>query len=118
MTAEALLCRQYLGWPQDDPRLVRGVQSILDRPLDWNGKDVYYWYYATQTLHHFGGDAWDTWNTDLRRVLPARQVAEGRSRGSWDPAGDAHRQDGGRLYTTCFCLYVLEVYYRHLPIYQ
>ena len=26
--------------------------------------------------------------------------------------------EGGRLYTTCLCLYMLEIYYRHLPIYQ
>ena len=29
-----------------------------------------------------------------------------------DPAG------GGRLYMTCLCVMTLEVYYRHLPLYQ
>ena len=28
MTAEALLCRQYLGWKRDDPRLVQGCGNL------------------------------------------------------------------------------------------
>ncbi len=49
MTAEGLLCRQYLGWPKDDPRLATGVNLILSRPVNWEDRDVYYWYYATQS---------------------------------------------------------------------
>jgi len=118
MTAEALLCRQYLGWPHEDPRLEAGVSEILKQPIDWSQRDVYYWYYATQVLHHMGGDAWEQWNRVLRTVLPKNQETSGRNRGSWSPLGDPHGIAGGRLYTTCFCLYMLEVYYRHLPIYQ
>jgi hypothetical protein len=32
--------------------------------------------------------------------------------------GDRWGADGGRLYVTCLSLYVLEVYYRHLPLYR
>ena len=39
-------------------------------------------------------------------------------RGSWDPQGDAWGSQGGRLYVTCMSLYMLEVYYRYLPLYQ
>ena len=31
---------------------------------------------------------------------------------------DQWGQHGGRLYTTCLSIYMLEVYYRHLPIYN
>ena len=31
--------------------------------------NIYYWYYATQTLHHFGGDQWESWNLKMRDVL-------------------------------------------------
>ena len=46
----------------------------------------------------------------------------GPDKGSWDPKGKspdawAVRDQGGRLYVTCLSLYMLEVYYRHLPIY-
>ena len=118
MTAEALLCRQYRGWERDDPRMLKGAQYILSEPLDWSQKDVYSWYYATQMLHHLGGSEWERWNDRMRDVIPKQQEATGRDRGSWNPEGDAHASAGGRLYTTCFCLYLLEVYYRHMPIYR
>jgi hypothetical protein len=119
VTAEALLCRQYLGWPQDDPRLVQGVELLLaENRLDFaNAKDVYAWYYITQVTHHLEGDPWRRWNDSLREVLPAEQVRSGRERGSWDPALDRWGHVGGRLYVTSLCTYMLEVYYRHLPLY-
>lgn len=118
MTAEALLCRQYLGWAQTDPRLRIGVDWLLENLIDYNMQDVYYWYYATQVLHHMGGRDWDAWNKVMRQVVPANQVKEGKERGSWDPHNDRWGHHGGRLYTTCFSCYLLEVYYRHLPIYK
>ncbi len=118
MTAEALLCRQYLGWRQDDPRLIGGTEFLLQRLPDWKSRDVYYWYYATQVTHHMEGAYWDRWNRVMRELLPAKQIKEGQERGSWDPRGDRYGGAGGRLYVTCMSLYMLEVYYRYLPIYQ
>jgi hypothetical protein len=118
MTAEALLCRQYLGWDHDDPRLRTGVEYLLQDPVDYDDENVYYWYYATQVLHHMGGDDWDAWNNVMRELVPRRQVKDGKERGSWDPGGDRWGHHGGRLYTTCLSLFMLEVYYRHLPIYK
>ena len=80
-------------------------------------RDVYYWYYATQTLHHLDGDVWDNWNRVMRQLLPEDQTKEGAERGSWSPISDRWGPHGGRLYVTCLSLYMLEVYYRHLPIY-
>jgi hypothetical protein len=118
LTAEGLLCRQYLGWPRDDPRLAAGVEYLLANLPAWNNRNVYYWYYATQVLHHMEGQAWQTWNAEMRQLLPAHQEKRGRERGSWDPRGDRWGDAGGRLYVTCLSLYVLEVYYRHLPLYR
>jgi hypothetical protein len=118
MTAEALLCRQYLGWDRTEPRLQAGVSKFLKNPIRWNEPRFYYWYYATQVLHHVGGDPWFEWNRHLREEIPAAQVKAGKERGSWGPAGDQYGYQGGRLYATCFCTYMLEVYYRHLPIYR
>ncbi len=118
MTAEALLCRQYLGWQRDDPRLLTGVNLILAHPMNWNDRDVYYWYYATQVLHHLEGDAWEQWNQRMRELLPEHQTSSGPERGSWSPMGDRWGDHAGRLYVTCLSLYMLEVYYRHLPIYS
>ena len=43
---------------------------------------------------------------------------EGKEAGSWAPdMADSFEVHGGRLYVTCLSIYMLEVYYRHLPIY-
>jgi hypothetical protein len=41
----------------------------------------------------------------------------GHMSGSWDVA-DYHGDAGGRMYMTCLCVMTLEVYYRHLPLYD
>ena len=123
MTAEALLMRQYLGWRRDDPRLASGVRWITSPENLVNfkrGRDVYFWYYATQVAHHFGGEPWKQWNAVMRQALPERQVPRGRESGSWNPhnpTADQWASSGGRLYVTCLSICMLEVYYRHLPIY-
>jgi hypothetical protein len=122
MTAEGLLCRQYLGWPRNDKRLNRGVDVLVKNlPSSDEGKThVYYWYYAAQVCHHMEGDPWRKWNYAMREALPALQIREGKERGSWDPTMDETTgvNGGGRLFVTCLATYSLEVYYRHLPIYQ
>jgi hypothetical protein len=118
LTAEGLLCRQYLGWPRDDPRLGAGVEYLVANLPEWNDRNVYYWYYATQVLHHMEGKPWQAWNEQMRKILPEHQITRGRERGSWDPRGDRWGDAGGRLYVTCLSIYTLEVYYRHLPLYR
>jgi len=118
MTAEGLLCRQYLGWWRDDERLQDGAAYLLEHPINWSEKNVYYWYYATQVCHHMEGEYWKEWNAIMRQMLPTKQKRLGADRGSWDPDGDQWGRHGGRLFQTCLSAYMLEVYYRHLPIYQ
>lgn len=118
MTAEGLLCRQYLGWARDRGPLQRGVRTLTGNLPNWSDRDCYYWYYATQVCHHMEGQPWRKWNNTMRVVLPDHQVREGRERGSWDPGGDRWGGQGGRLFVTCLHTFMLEVYYRHLPIYQ
>lgn len=120
MTSVGLLCRQYLGWPRSDDRLHRGVEHILQNPPVWGRRrtNVYYWYYATQVCKHMGEPMWSEWNEVMRELLPKHQEKRGRERGSWPPDGDRWGYEGGRLYQTCMSLYILEVYYRHLPLYQ
>lgn len=127
MTAEGLLCRQYLGWPKDHPGLQNGVAWLLEEqnlPRWTEGRrNVYYWYYATQVMHHMEGAEWDRWNAALRDQIISNQVKSGKLGGSWHPSkplGDDHEygEAGGRLYVTCLSILTLEVYYRHLPLYR
>ncbi len=127
--AEGLLCRQYLGWRQDDERLVEGVSALNKAPITYidasdpefrfrGEQDAYYWYYATQAAHHMEGQIWDDWNKVMRVEVPAHQIKNGAEAGSWNPQTDKWGSAGGRLYVTCLSIYILEVYYRHLPIYS
>ncbi len=122
MTAEAILCRQYIGWSRDDPRMIAALDWITQPENLVNygsARNVYYWYYATQACHHMEGEHWKRWNEAMRELVPKAQVQRGREAGSWDPSTtDPFEARAGRLYTTCLSIYMLQVYYRHLPIYS
>jgi hypothetical protein len=118
MTAEALLCRQFSGWPKNHPGLQSGVRWLLEKsPPRRDDSNMYYWYYATQVMHHMGGDEWERWNLQMRNVLVDMQVTDGHAAGSWTPAL-GHDRFGGRVYMTALAVCTLEIYYRHMPLYQ
>ena len=108
MTAEGILCRQYISWTRKHPPMFRGIQALLeDSPFDIRDRDVYYWYYATQVMHHFGGSPWRLWNEKMRTQLPKAQVSGGREDGSWAPQQDVWGRNSGRLFTTCLSILLL-----------
>ena len=117
-TAVGLLCRMYLGWKQDNRALIRGIQWMSDQGP--SATDYYYNYYATQAIFQFTdgeGDLWEKWNSQMREQLVATQTKSGHAAGSWfmkDPHGSS---PGGRLYCTSMATMILEIYYRHMPIY-
>jgi hypothetical protein len=118
MTAEALLCRMYLGWTTSNAGLKRGMAYLTDNHLPADvAPNIYYWYYATQTFHHVGGSTWERWNQQMRTILVKKQKKRGHEAGSWDPQG-GNDAGGGRLYATALATCTLEVYYRHLPIFR
>jgi hypothetical protein len=113
-TSVGLLLRMYTGWHRDRPSLYRGVAHLNKwGPSQTN---MYYDFYATQVLHHWEGPEWQKWNKVMRDYLVATQSTESHENGSWyfpDHLGDR----GGRLYNTAMALMILEVYYRHMPLY-
>ena len=119
MTAEAILCRIYLGWKKDDPRLDTAVRWLIQDHLPSRSEpNLYYWYYGTQVMHHYGGKPWNQWNDKVRGLLISSQESRGRYPGSWDPHDFEWGRRGGRIYTTSMAVCTLEVYYRHLPIFH
>lgn len=119
MTAEGILCRQYLGWTRDSEPMAIGINALVTQGgFDISDRDFYFWYYATQAIHHYGGSPWREWNGKMRVELPNAQVKTGKEVGSWSPQRSVWGGRGGRLYTTCLAIYCLEVYYRHMPLYD
>ena len=82
--------------------------------------NLYYDYYGTQVMHHVEGDRWVAWNSKMRDMLVKEQAKQGHEQGSWgDPfLKNSHGESGGRIYITSLATMILEVYYRHLPIYS
>jgi len=119
MTAEAILCRMYLGWKKDDPRLSSAVKWLIQDHLpSAKQPNLYYWYYGTQVMHHYGGQPWKKWNDNMRELLISSQETRGSNPGSWNPHRYKWGAKGGRIYTTSLAVCTLEVYYRHLPIFK
>lgn len=134
MTATGLMCREYLGWSQTEPALLRGAATLAsdenlirfpesEEEIEENGffHNVYGWYSTSMALKGLGpyNKYWRRWNTALSRELPKQQEPQSSDEaGSWDPKYDEYSFGGGRLYVTCLCVLCLEVYYRHLSIYR
>jgi hypothetical protein len=116
-TAVGHLAKMYLGLGKHDPGLERGADWM--RHQGPTHENLYYSYYATQVLHHLGGDGWKDWNQKMRDPLVKAQAEGGHERGSWMFSGGDHGfKVGGRLYATAMATMMLEVYYRHMPLYK
>ena len=114
-TAVGLLCRMYTGWQHDNPALAKGMAYLYQwGPAEDN---IYYNYYATYAMFHYGGPQWDGWNKKMRDSLIATQSRTSHAAGSWYFAGN-YGEVGGRLYNTAMAAMILEVYYRSMPLYK
>jgi hypothetical protein len=117
LTSVGLLCRMYLGWKKDNPALQDGVDFIAKTGPT---TDLYYDYYATQVMYHMQGDAWAEWNKRMKDLLLKAQSSRAHELGSWhEGLNQGHAAEAaGRLYCTSLATMILEVYYRHPPLYQ
>ncbi|MEO1528893.1 MAG: hypothetical protein AAFX06_26025 [Planctomycetota bacterium] len=126
MTAVGMLMRMYNGWRRDNESMQSAAEYLLRYPPRLGDqqrtlRDGYYWYYATQVMFHMGDEYWERWNGYLNPLLLDTQIKRGPESGSWDPelpVRDRWGMHAGRLYVTTMNLLNLEVYYRHLPIYE
>jgi hypothetical protein len=125
-SAIGLLCRQYIGGQGKQEAIARGARYLSEwgPALAESGtriNDLYYNYYATQVLHHVGGEQWIAWNLPMRNYLVGAQQTDEKRHdfGSWHFSGnDMGLGQGGRLYCTAMSAMILEVYYRHMPLYR
>ncbi len=116
MTAEALVCRQFLGFERENPSCDEAGDYLLGELPGQGIANDYYWYYATLGMYQLQGEHWEKWNQSMRCTLLDRQVKEGPMAGSWN-TDTLWGSYGGRVYTTAIATLTLEVYYRFLPLY-
>lgn len=117
MTAEALFCRQMLGYRHSPAATQEAVDYLMKNLPRRTNYNLYYWYYGTLAMYQQGGNAWSKWNSALRDMLISEQLTSGPNAGSWDPKG-VYGLYGGRVYSTAVATLSLEVYYRFLPLYN
>jgi hypothetical protein len=122
-SAAGLLCRQYLGWGPRNPALVAGMAELKKAGPSKQLKDMNYLYFATQVMHHAGGDDWYAWEQKRKDMLLGTQdrgsdPRHPHQKGSWSPEGDPGCAEHGRLACTSLALLNLEIYYAHLPVYR
>jgi hypothetical protein len=118
MTAEAWVCRQFLGVGGPGAASTEAAQSLLRNDSDRGPSNFYYWYYATLALYQHGGEAWRRWNSKIRDRVVGLQCSSGHQTGSWEPDGSIYGAKGGRVYSTTLAALSLEVYYRYLRLYD
>jgi hypothetical protein len=121
MTAEAWVCRQFLGVGGPSASSTEAAEELLANGPDRPGKDaynLYYWYYGTLAMYQYGGTAWSRWNAQVRDQVVRRQRLDGHHAGSWDPDDSDYGTRGGRIYCTALATLTLEVYYRFLRLYD
>ncbi|WP_422928428.1 hypothetical protein [Singulisphaera sp. PoT] len=121
MTAEAWVCRQFLGVGGPSLSSSEAAEELLANGPDRPGKEsfnLYYWYYGTLAMYQYGGSAWSQWNAQVRDQLVRRQRLDGHRVGSWDPDDTLYGSRGGRIYSTALATLTLEVYYRFLRLYN
>ncbi len=119
ITAVGMLAHLLLLKDHDSP-LVKSSASYLAGRAESHRDEVqtghaefYMLYNATLAMYQTGGDDWNRWNDALRDAVVANQTkGSGCDRGSWDPKGTFHGEEGGRIYSTALATLMLEVYYR------
>ncbi|MDE0737011.1 MAG: hypothetical protein OSB47_14410, partial [Pirellulaceae bacterium] len=107
----------YLDMPRDDPHISAGSAYLAKTLPRKNTHSSYYWYYGTQVMYHLQGDPWKRWNDAMKPLLIATQEKTGHQAGTWPPR-DNWERSGGRLLATSLRILMLEVYFRHLPLYR
>lgn len=117
MTAEALVCWQFLGMPREHPAGNEAGDYLMGELPGEGQVNLYYWYYATLGTYQLQGVHWQRWNEALQATLVDLQQKAGPLAGSWDP-NTVWGGYGGRVYSTAVAALCLEVYYRFLPLYD
>lgn len=119
LTGVGMLCNQV--WDKGNRTEVRkAAKYVLENTrFDYNSEfcDLYGHYYESQAMMQRGGGEWKQYNDLFRDQLLQNQDADGSWKtpgGGRKPRATAASWQGDKLYRTCLCTLMLEVYYRFL----
>lgn len=112
LTGVGVLCARMLGetMPNED----KSLDAILGyQPRQFRAADLYALYYDSQACFQIGGKTWSNYNRSQQKLVIDSQEKDG----SWPVAGGhiGGAQADAKIYHTCLCTLMLEVYYRYLP---
>ena len=118
LTGVGTLCHQF--WGKANSAEVSHAMKYMQEntKFDYKGEcsDLYGHYYESQAFMQRGGEAWKFYNGIFRDQLLNNQEADG----SWKVPGNgkiratAPTYTSDKVYRTCLCTLMLEVYYRFL----
>lgn len=121
LTGVGMLCNQI--WEKGNRSEVRkGAKYVLENTrFDYNTRycDLYGHYYESQAMLRRGGDEWEKYNNLFRDQLLRNQDADGSWKtpgGGAKPRATAPNWQNDKLYRTCLCTLMMEVYYRFLSV--
>ena len=121
LTGVGMLCNQM--WDKGNRTEVRkAAKYVLENTkFDYNSEfcDLYGHYYESQAMMQRGGDEWKQYNDLFRDQLLQNQDADGSWKtpgGGKKPRATAASWQGDKLYRTCLCTLMMEVYYRFLNV--
>ena len=102
MTAEAWVCRQFLGVGGPGPASTEAAELPAQAHGPTEGAyNLYYWYYGTLAMYQHGGDAWSRWNAARPRPdRPAASTTAATSPEAGTPTIASTAAKGGRIYCT------------------
>ncbi|MGI9244679.1 MAG: prenyltransferase/squalene oxidase repeat-containing protein [Verrucomicrobiales bacterium] len=112
LTGVGVLCGRMLGETMANEEL--SLAAILAyQPKQFRSADLYALYYHSQACFQKGGKTWAKYNGSQQKLVIDSQEKDG----SW-PVAAGHVgavQADAKIYHTCLCTLMLEVYYRYLP---
>jgi hypothetical protein len=112
LTGVGVLCGRMLGETMANED--KSLDAILAyQPKQFRSADLYALYYHSQACFQKGGKTWKKYNDAQQQLVIDSQEKDG----SW-PVAAGHigaAQADAKIYHTCLCTLMLEVYYRYLP---
>ena len=119
LTGVGMLCNQMWGKGRR-AEVAKAAKYVLgNTKFDYNTEfcDLYGHYYESQAMMQIGGKEWKQYNEMLRDQLLNNQDADGSWKtpgGGTNPRASSPVWQKDKLYRTCLCTLMMEVYYRFL----